>query len=184
MTLLDVSFPLPVHNLACDEVLLNMLEEEAVGEILRFWTSTQYFVVLGSSNNVRDEVDLDACRADGIPILRRHSGGGTVLQGPGCLNFSLILAIDPNELPAEVLTHRLEQKCIERDGLAFDDFTISLSVGTAYYDPQNPCSLEALMERADRVMYRQKRGRRRGLKRGFQPRVGEVSSLAYQEAAG
>ncbi len=96
MMLLDVSLPLPAHNLSCDEVLLNMLEEETGGEILRFWTSTQYFVVLGSSNTVRDEVDVDACRTDGIPILRRHSGGGTVLQGPGCLNFSLILAIDPN----------------------------------------------------------------------------------------
>ena len=29
---------------------------------------------------------------DGVPILRRSSGGGTVLWGSGCLLFSLILA--------------------------------------------------------------------------------------------
>ena len=32
-----------------------------------------------------------ACAADGIAVLRRSSGGGTVLQGPGCLNYTLIL---------------------------------------------------------------------------------------------
>jgi lipoate-protein ligase A len=28
-----------------------------------------------------------------VPVLRRCSGGGTVLQGPGCLNYSLVLRI-------------------------------------------------------------------------------------------
>ena len=31
------------------------------------------------------------CRADGVPILRRTSGGGTVVVGPGTLNVSVIL---------------------------------------------------------------------------------------------
>ena len=30
-----------------------------------------------------------------LPVLRRISGGGTVLQGPGCFNYSLILKILP-----------------------------------------------------------------------------------------
>ena len=34
---------------------------------------------------------VDACRADGVPILRRTSGGGTVVVGPGTLNVSVIL---------------------------------------------------------------------------------------------
>jgi lipoate-protein ligase A len=29
-----------------------------------------------------------------VPVLRRCTGGGTVLQGPGCLNFSLLLKIE------------------------------------------------------------------------------------------
>lgn len=61
--------------------------------MLRFWESPTYFVVLGSSNKHHDEVHGELCRADGIPILRRHSGGGTVLQGPGCLNYALVLRI-------------------------------------------------------------------------------------------
>ena len=38
-----------------------------------------------------DDVRVDACRADGVPILRRTSGGGTVVVGPGALNVSVIL---------------------------------------------------------------------------------------------
>jgi lipoate-protein ligase A len=34
---------------------------------------------------------LDACRALGVPVLRRISGGGTVVQGPGCLNYTLVV---------------------------------------------------------------------------------------------
>ena len=40
------------------------------------------------------DVDEPACRADGVPVLRRASGGGTVLLGPGCLCFSLVLRYD------------------------------------------------------------------------------------------
>jgi lipoate-protein ligase A len=38
-------------------------------------------------------VNVAACETHGIPILRRCSGGGTVLQGPGCLNYTLVLRI-------------------------------------------------------------------------------------------
>jgi lipoate-protein ligase A len=92
---LDHSFSTPAHNLACDEALLDLCEEGAVDELLRFWEPQQYFVVLGSSNKVREETYVERCKADDIPILRRHSGGGTVLQGPGCLNYSLVLRIAP-----------------------------------------------------------------------------------------
>ena len=36
---------------------------------------------------------MAACEARKIPILRRCSGGGTVVQGPGCLNYTLVLPI-------------------------------------------------------------------------------------------
>lgn len=91
MHLLDLTFPTPEENLACDEALLEMCEQGYDQEILRFWEPSSIFVVLGYSNSARTEVDQEACRSAGIPILRRQSGGGTVLQGPGCLNYALIL---------------------------------------------------------------------------------------------
>lgn len=91
---LDLSFPAPYPNLACDEALLDFCEQGYEGEILRFWQSQTYFVVLGYSNKIRTEVNINSCSSHNIPILRRPSGGGTVLQGPGCLNYSLILNVE------------------------------------------------------------------------------------------
>src|SRR5438132_4840945 len=94
MKLLDLTFPTPAENLACDETLLDWCDEGAGPELLRFWEPQQHFVVIGYSNHAEREVSVAACRERGIPILRRCTGGGTVLQGPGCLNYSLILRTD------------------------------------------------------------------------------------------
>jgi lipoate-protein ligase A len=67
--------------------------EEAGGEVLRFWEPTDYFVVVGYANRVAREVNVAACASRSVPVFRRCSGGGTVLQGPGCLNYSVILKI-------------------------------------------------------------------------------------------
>src|SRR5262245_45071136 len=91
--LLDISLPSPVENLALDEALLEDLEENDAPPALRFWESDCDFVVLGRSSHVGEDVLVDACREDGVPILRRASGGGTVLQGRGCLSYALILPI-------------------------------------------------------------------------------------------
>jgi lipoate---protein ligase len=93
MYLLDVTLPTLAENLALDEALL--LDAEAGGpELLRLWRWPHHAVVLGAAGRVVDDVVEAACRADAVPILRRSSGGGTVLLGAGCLLFSLILRFD------------------------------------------------------------------------------------------
>jgi lipoate-protein ligase A len=94
MRLLEVSFESPAENLACDEALLEELEEGTGEPTLRFWESPVHFVVLGYSNKIDTEVNRAECARRGIPILRRSSGGGTVVQGPGCLNYNLTLPIN------------------------------------------------------------------------------------------
>jgi len=88
----DLTLSSPEENLACDEVLLDRCEAGAEG-VLRFWEPSQYFVVVGYANHAAVEVNQEFCRRHDIPILRRCSGGGAVLQGPGCLNYSLIFPI-------------------------------------------------------------------------------------------
>ena len=95
MQQLRVTYAAPDENLACDEWLLDRCARgllPATG-VLRFWESVRYFAVLGLSNQTEKELQLDVCKRDQIPVLRRCSGGGTVLQGPGCLNYSLILPV-------------------------------------------------------------------------------------------
>lgn len=93
MKSLDLTFPSPAENLACDEALLDFFEEHGGDGALRFWEPRDYFVVIGYANEVAKEVNVTACEGEEIPIHRRCSGGGTVLQGPGCLNYSLIAPI-------------------------------------------------------------------------------------------
>ena len=99
MKFLDQSLDQPAANLACDEALLELMESEpSRDDCLRVWEAKHHFVVLGHSSRSTSDVNLAACNADRIPVLRRISGGGTVLQGPGCLNYSLVLNTDRHRL--------------------------------------------------------------------------------------
>ena len=92
MQYIELTLRDPASNLACDEALVELFEaRRATDGLLRIWESENHFVVLGHSNRIDSEVDFAACESERLPIFRRLSGGGTVMQGPGCLNYSLIL---------------------------------------------------------------------------------------------
>jgi lipoate---protein ligase len=99
---LDLTFPDPARNLACDEALLELCENGAEEGVLRVWEPADYFVVVGYSNKVLSEVNVAVCDAKGIPILRRFTGGGSVLQGPGCFNYSLVVRNERSGIPADL----------------------------------------------------------------------------------
>lgn len=92
MVIKDISLETPLENILYDEVLLALAEQGRQDEALRFWESPRYFIVLGRIGNIDHEVNLAEAREDRVPVLRRCSGGGTVVQGKGCLNYSLILS--------------------------------------------------------------------------------------------
>src|SRR5262249_6752803 len=46
----------------------------------------------GNSSHLAEEVNLAVCRARNIPVLRRASGGATIVTGPGCLMYAVVLA--------------------------------------------------------------------------------------------
>lgn len=96
MKILNLTFPTPEENLACDEALLDECEGGYPHETLRFWESQEYFLVLGYSNKMQSEIKPLSASGNGLAVLRRSSGGGAVLQGPGCLNYALVLKIPPS----------------------------------------------------------------------------------------
>jgi lipoate---protein ligase len=108
----------PAWQLACDEAMLEWSEMRPAGELLRLWEPAQNFVVLGVGNRAATEADLAACQTLGIPVLRRCSGGGAVLQAPGCLNISLILRIPEGEEPLDAQT--THQRVLTRHKEALD----------------------------------------------------------------
>lgn len=89
----DHTLATPAENLALDEALLLHVDENPSRGILRTWEASNYFVVVGRSNAVGTEVNVDQCRAESVPIFRRSSGGGAVVIGPGCLAYALALPL-------------------------------------------------------------------------------------------
>ena len=107
MSLLELTLETVEANLALDEALLIEADEGRAGAVLRFWDFPRFAVVLGASRRLAGDVRVDACQEDGVPIVRRSSGGGTVVIGPGALNVTVIL---PNSaapgLSAVNIAHR------------------------------------------------------------------------------
>ncbi|WP_169976908.1 lipoate--protein ligase family protein [Tautonia rosea] len=92
--MLDCTLSGVFANLALDEALLIDADQTDAPPLLRTWELPELAVVMGASCRIAEAVQVERCRADGVAIARRSSGGGTVLIGTGALNFTVILPID------------------------------------------------------------------------------------------
>jgi len=71
-----------------------------------------------------------------------------------------VLAIDIKETNPEVFTARMQQLINIRNNKENRRYNLSISMGCSYYDPENPCSIDELMARADKLMYEQKQNKK------------------------
>ncbi len=70
--------------------MLDRVEAGGVPEF-RTWLAARHTVVLGRSSKPEVWVDQDFCHRRGIAVLRRPSGGGTIVVGPGTLQYAFAL---------------------------------------------------------------------------------------------
>jgi lipoate-protein ligase A len=84
----------PHENIALDEALFHQMERCGTGETLRIWESSRTAVIVGALGSISRQVHEESCHESDVPIIRRVSGGGAVVIGPGCLNFSLVLSME------------------------------------------------------------------------------------------
>ncbi len=91
------NFSDPADHLALDEALLLAADDGEIGECIRFWEFSAPAVVAGRSTRIADEINLPFCKTHSIPVLRRCSGGATVVGGPGCLMYSVVLSLDGDD---------------------------------------------------------------------------------------
>ncbi|WP_404310543.1 lipoate--protein ligase family protein [Neorhodopirellula lusitana] len=90
----------PARELARDEAMLqwadSMAEQDDHSQstqLFRVWKFTRPTVVLGRSSKFQDEVNLPYCDSRSIEVLRRCTGGASVVGGPGCLMYSVVIAV-------------------------------------------------------------------------------------------
>lgn len=121
----------PAENLAWDEALLEGVESlkgvdalnDAGGstvaeivkrvesgtshEVLRVWEMPRACVVVGRASRLDLEVFVERCNQDDVPILRRMSGGSSIVAGPGCLMYSVLLSLEARPACRQVdVAHR------------------------------------------------------------------------------
>lgn len=70
-------------NLAAEEYLLTQRREPFV----RLWRNADS-VIIGRHQNAYAEIDLDFVEREGIPVVRRMTGGGAVFHDLGNVNYS------------------------------------------------------------------------------------------------
>jgi lipoate-protein ligase A len=83
----------PHEQLARDWALFQSVEAGASGDLCRCWQAARPVVVVGRSSHIAADVVQETCLADGVRVLRRVSGGGAVVLGPGCLNYAVVLSL-------------------------------------------------------------------------------------------
>lgn len=75
----------PYFNIAAEEYLL----QHATTDTFMIWTNSPC-VVIGKHQNAAREINHTMIHENGIPVIRRITGGGTVYHDTGNINFSFI----------------------------------------------------------------------------------------------
>jgi lipoate-protein ligase A len=88
LRLIETSENDPHLSIAIEEAM-HLHGEKNPGVSVRIWKCSDA-VVLGSSRRIGDDVHIEACKEARIPVIRRHSGGGTVFLHLKVINFTLI----------------------------------------------------------------------------------------------
>jgi lipoate-protein ligase A len=86
--LLDFEYPDALSNLALEEALARQIGEGKSPRTLRLWRNHRA-AVIGENQSAKLELQLDACKALGVEVIRRFTGGGAVYHDLGNLNYSI-----------------------------------------------------------------------------------------------
>ncbi|WP_333657351.1 lipoate--protein ligase [Tissierella praeacuta] len=82
----------PFFNHAAEEYLMNNFDDE----VFMLWINKPS-ILIGRNQNTVSEINLDYVKNNGIEVVRRLSGGGTVYNDFGNMNFTFITNRNPLE---------------------------------------------------------------------------------------
>jgi diguanylate cyclase (GGDEF)-like protein len=98
----------------------------------------------------------DRALADAARILRSTFRNSDVVARIGGDEFAVVLGTGTGETPKNSM-ERLRKNFEKHNQNRRDPYLLELSSGTASYQPNDPLSLNRVIDRADKVMYEEKR---------------------------
>lgn len=118
----------PYFEIALEESILREINEGKSAPALRFWRCGES-VVMGASRRVGEDVLLENVIADGIPLIRRTSGGGTVYHHPENFCYSMYLPYVKPELgPMKNIRESIQLLCgIVAKALKYKGFSADIN---------------------------------------------------------
>jgi diguanylate cyclase (GGDEF)-like protein/PAS domain S-box-containing protein len=137
-------------------------------------TGRGIYVLYIDVNNLKEINDRhgheegDRLLADTAGILRENFRSSDLIARIGGDEF-VIMPVEKEDCGAGVIGMRLQERLDEYNGHRGREGYLSLSVGMAYYDPAEPCSVDELLRAADRSMYEKKFEARRECPSSGQP---------------
>lgn len=102
----------------------------------------------------------DRALVETAELLRETFRESDILARIGGDEF-VVLALETPGLAHEQWAARLQENLRQRNDRADRRWLLSMSVGIVAYDPDYPCPIDDLLDRADALMYEQKRAKRR-----------------------
>lgn len=124
-------------------------------------TRTEMLIIFGDLDNLKGINDTfghkegDQALVDTSRILKDTFRESDLIARLGGDEF-VILAMNSFETSAEKLIQRLKNALKDYNRQTKRSYTLSLSLGVAFFDPRNPCSIDALLAQADQLMYENK----------------------------
>ena len=89
-------------------------------------------------------------------ILKKNYRESDIIARIGGDEF-VIIPIGTTGDNIDIITSRFEKSIEIYNSKNKREYNLSLSYGLAYYDPENPCSIDELLTQADKIMYEHKR---------------------------
>ncbi|CAH2214404.1 diguanylate cyclase domain-containing protein [Tepidibacter aestuarii] len=110
-------------------------------------------------NDNLSHIQGDCALVGASNILKNTFNENDVLARIGGDEFAA-LCMDVDEQYGKELINKLLDKQMEFNNKNDHPFNISMSIGYAYFDPENPIDIKELIARADKLMYEYKKGKR------------------------
>lgn len=113
-------------NLAADELILERYRRGELDGVTLYFYVNDNAVIIGRNQNAWAECDIVKMEADGVQLVRRHTGGGAVYHDGGNLNFSFITneKLYDKERQNRVILNALRRLGYDAEVLGRNDFTV------------------------------------------------------------
>ncbi len=125
------------------------------GNTFLFYADVNHFKQINDTygHNEGDKVLVDIAN-----ILKRSYRDSDIIARIGGDEF-VVLPVGLHKFDPEIINKRLDENFNELNANNNHDYNVSISIGIAFYDPEKPCFIEELLDRADKLMYQDKKAK-------------------------